>query len=91
MTKPLSGPKIAQLVKIMDYEFSEQHLEREGLHCTKLERSQQRAECSLIVVSLLLVTALQATGTGGGDFVTETPEQSSGSGFDMCPRESVDI
>ena len=44
MTKPLPGPNIAQLVKIMGYEFVGQHPEREGLHCTKLGSSQQRAE-----------------------------------------------
>ena len=44
-------------MKILVFDFVEQHLELDGLHCTKLERSQQRTERSLIVVSLLLVTA----------------------------------
>ena len=44
MTKPLPGAKIELLMKIMGCEFVEQHLEREGLHCTRVVRSQQRAE-----------------------------------------------
>ena len=44
MTSPPPGPKIVQLMKIMGHAFVEQHLEREGLYCTKLVSSQQRAE-----------------------------------------------
>ena len=35
MTKPLPGPKIVQLMKILGREFADQHLERDGLRCTK--------------------------------------------------------
>ena len=49
-TKQLPGPKIVQLMKIMGCDFVGQHLEREGLHCTKLVRSQRCAELFLSVV-----------------------------------------
>ena len=63
MTKPLLGPTIVQHMKIMGYQFVEEHLERGGLDCTKLMSSRQRAE--MIVVSLLLATATQVIRTIG--------------------------
>ena len=44
VTKPLPGPKIEQVMKILGYEFVGQHLERKGVHWTRLVSSQQRAE-----------------------------------------------
>ena len=89
MTKPLPGPQILHLMQMMGCEFVGQHLEREGLHCTKLVGSQQRAERSLIVVSLLLVTAQQVTRTIGW-CRNSLIEMSLNSRQDRL-RESVDV
>ena len=57
MTKPLLGPKIEQLMKILGCKFVEQYKERAGLHCARPACFQQSADKSWIVVILLLVTA----------------------------------
>ena len=44
MTKPQREPQFKQLTNIMGYEFVVQHLKGEGLQCTRLVSSQQRAE-----------------------------------------------
>ena len=74
MTKPLLGPKIDQLMKIMGLEFvgaiwSEQDY--------SVQSVLRRRKCQRLLDS--------------EKFVSEMLKQSSRSGFDMCPRRSLDM